>query len=849
MTTVVTPSQELTQSRHHAGRAAATESLSPSPFMSVTVTPHTPTRSPTVRRPPSPTTVVTTTETKTRRNITVTEGTPSDAASLTSSRASRTITTTKQKNSNSVEASATAQRTLTPVSSPTPSESYLQSQTVTETRSMTIGTATLTFATSARVTTTRSRTPEAPSMSVTRKSPTSTSSGSPVTMTLSQTERRTPSAPPSLTTTITVDTPTGSGKITISVYRGYTRTTSSTLSTRSQSMTTVTLPKPESESLLPSPSTTHSATPTSTGAAPSATYGVTLSHGSMSSTWTITPPPTPTPTSSGTSEASLSHTATSTITPPPTPTPSATGTHTRMPTATVTGTRSEWSTASIQVFGEGSAVQLRSVHWVRINGSFWATALARNRGAVIAAVQRDIADTLNLPLANIIIDDVRVGSLVVIYQVLRNASQRIPDAVINLQIAAGTFDQLQSTYQDVTGLVDERISVNGTLTVLSSDTAGEPATGTCGTACIAGVAASVGIVGCIVAVVCVVLYRRHRRRWRMKKRDGGAVAAAGGEDGGIPPTALVTGRDEAREAFEPSTLSEDAPHATNSTEPATFPRLARQPLANLSPAAGAVFGKPRPPTAHSPTSLATATQLQHSRPLPPTARQTPRRVSFSAVPCGEVDTVWREDLPGPGEGGRSPHRRLFGSQSPPTPFKQHPPSSPRGAPSPSPRDDKDHAASARDKLDDVEDDIRHVPDQQSDGEGGRWPSDEFYEEVQEFDEEIAFLGVDEVDRALREAAMSPRPAPARVEGASLLRMARPDEEDEEKASSASSAEWEWAYCEDDRSEASKTRDGNDPTEQKDATEEVLSAFTTEESPQPTRWGFRIPTTPPSARRK
>jgi hypothetical protein len=465
------------------------------------------------------------------------------------------------------------------------------------------------------------------------------------------------------------------------------------------------------------------------------------------------------------------------------------------------------ATASTLLFSDGGSLILRSVHWVRINGSYWAQVLAANRSAVAAALQIDIAVILNLPRGNIIIDSMRIGSLIVTYEVFRNASQAIPDSTINLVIAAGSFEALQELYTSVTEvlqtpLTNETIHVNGTLTILSSDTRGDPATGACGTTCIAAVAAGVGVVVLIAVVSGVVVVHRRRRRAQQTAKgrrsnilppldhgeDGGAGAVRSSEtlDEVIDSPATVgrvtSAASVRRGEYEPSASKHKLPdvfvfpplYRSSSKLPPPTEQTATTPLHFKSSGSGrSVLGTSTrigPPTAAAPHPPSTTLNRAHTI------------VSFR----DDELVVDRDTYRGESSSGR----RLFESPSrkPLTP----PPS--RGHAT-APTDASHHY----DKWDDVEDDMYHLlhPLPPDEADGPHWPFGDAEEHATE-EEQIAFLAMDDVDRTLQEAARTEllgapprRPPPADEDGS----------DDEFDKSSTLTSDWEWEYDEEFYEEA------------------------------------------------
>jgi hypothetical protein len=175
-------------------------------------------------------------------------------------------------------------------------------------------------------------------------------------------------------------------------------------------------------------------------------------------------------------------------------------------------------TPTVVHFGaDGAGEKQLSEHWVRINGSGWGMALSTAAGSarVSAAVRADISVAVGLPESKITITELRVGSLVVTFWASRNSSQLIPDGMINTFMETSALTYLTFAYENITGITNEILSVNQTLTRTSSNVIGPVAVECNGVQCYlpAAIGASGGAVVALVIIVwCAIRRRRIARR-------------------------------------------------------------------------------------------------------------------------------------------------------------------------------------------------------------------------------------------------------------------------------------------------------------------------------------------------
>ena len=175
----------------------------------------------------------------------------------------------------------------------------------------------------------------------------------------------------------------------------------------------------------------------------------------------------------------------------------------------------------------------RSRHSIRINGSFWDVVLANNASYLAEFLQADIASLLELPRSTIYIADMRIGSLICEFIATRNASQIIPDNLINAKLLGARLPDTFALYFDTTGS-REPISTTASAVVKSStDPAGTKTA--CDSTCLAAV-----VGGCIAALVVIIIVSFLVVRWRRAQRRRCSQEVDGGESGASPNEPLAT---------------------------------------------------------------------------------------------------------------------------------------------------------------------------------------------------------------------------------------------------------------------------------------------------------------------
>lgn len=208
----------------------------------------------------------------------------------------------------------------------------------------------------------------------------------------------------------------------------------------------------------------------------------------LTETLTVTPPPTPTNTDDATVTATLAHS----------------------PSATISRSR----TFTEPYYG-GGAIAL-SRHTIVLSGDNWGMPLQTAAVELLEAVVDDICSIIGLPRDAIFVQSMKIGSLVVEFTAIRNASQTIPDKVIDELIRAMlTLPLTAKLYRMVTNSTEE-IVVKNTFTVKTSN---NPAnTYYCDTNCLAGIIGGSVVFAVLFAGTCYVIYRLILSR---RRRDAG----------------------------------------------------------------------------------------------------------------------------------------------------------------------------------------------------------------------------------------------------------------------------------------------------------------------------------------
>ncbi len=200
---------------------------------------------------------------------------------------------------------------------------------------------------------------------------------------------------------------------------------------------------------------------------------------------------------------------------------------------------------------------------MRLNGTYWDTVLQRNRTNTLESIVEDLLLILSLPSGSIVVEDVRVGSLIVEFSVYRNASYALPDDTINAIVLSAHFSRTEILYQKVLNITD------GTevLTTFTVKTSTNPANRwSCDTTCVTGILC--GVFG-FLALGGIALWTVVRLRRKTVKRN----------------TALV--------AFEPTHVDDDGEYAQRWHDVARWRRRQRaasenssnEPVGDMSPGA------------------------------------------------------------------------------------------------------------------------------------------------------------------------------------------------------------------------------------------------------------------------
>ena len=177
----------------------------------------------------------------------------------------------------------------------------------------------------------------------------------------------------------------------------------------------------------------------------------------------------------------------------------------------------------------------RSRHSIRINGSFWGVVLANNASYLAEFLQADIASLLELPRSTIYIADMRIGSLICEFIATRNASQIIPDNLINAKLLGARLPDTFALYFDTTGSREDISTTASAVVKSSTDPAGTKSA--CDSSCVLIVGTACGAFGllCVIGIIAVVRWRRSRRN-RAKSLARDAAAASMSWRRANPPT-------------------------------------------------------------------------------------------------------------------------------------------------------------------------------------------------------------------------------------------------------------------------------------------------------------------------
>lgn len=196
-------------------------------------------------------------------------------------------------------------------------------------------------------------------------------------------------------------------------------------------------------------------------------------------------------------------------------------------TRVITASLGESVTKTIPVFNSiEDAVVVSSLFSLRLDGSYWATALGAGSTAMVAilrACANDVAGHFGLPVVFVTCKNPRVGSLIVDVVISRNASYEIPDQVIMSDFNSGTvtFTDLQVTYHNVTNQTNDTISLLSVSILMGAPSSAKTAASSYAcdsTMCIPAIAGSVaGGVILFIAAGAVICIRRYRRRRAKEK--------------------------------------------------------------------------------------------------------------------------------------------------------------------------------------------------------------------------------------------------------------------------------------------------------------------------------------------
>ncbi|CUF21364.1 transmembrane protein, putative, partial [Bodo saltans] len=187
-------------------------------------------------------------------------------------------------------------------------------------------------------------------------------------------------------------------------------------------------------------------------------------------------------------------------------------------------------TKTQQLFSPEDSVIISSEFMLRINGTKWEVAVQRNVTYVLAIIRSIIAVRLGLPTFFVVVQNPRIGSLIVDVIVYRNGSYSMSDSVILAAFHIGPYRDANSSLTPPLNLTDLQIvytnltnSTEYVELVGSALLRGAPTsisleswscdTSTCIPAIIAGVSVGIIVIGGVVGIFLV------RRRRRLAKRE------------------------------------------------------------------------------------------------------------------------------------------------------------------------------------------------------------------------------------------------------------------------------------------------------------------------------------------
>ena len=147
--------------------------------------------------------------------------------------------------------------------------------------------------------------------------------------------------------------------------------------------------------------------------------------------------------------------------------------------------------------------------------------IAANEPGLVQRIREDLSISLDIPIDQIVVRSLSVGSLIVDIAISRNASQFIPDALINSFIFSAPFSNTIPLYFSESGAINETIQVVTAFAYVFSGVKPPADRPTCDNVCIGIIAgaASGGVVLLCVLVWCCVRYRRNKRRKEEEARE------------------------------------------------------------------------------------------------------------------------------------------------------------------------------------------------------------------------------------------------------------------------------------------------------------------------------------------
>jgi hypothetical protein len=213
---------------------------------------------------------------------------------------------------------------------------------------------------------------------------------------------------------------------------------------------------------------------------------------------------------------------------------------------------------------------------VTLSGTSWNLVTVYQLTNLTKDIVRDLAAVISVPPEWIVIDSLRIGSLIIQYTVRRNGTFFIDDSVINNLVQAAPFTNTVDLYKNTTLLTNDNVAVTSVVLLLPSVSSTSSAASGCTGTCIAAVGAAVGG-GIMLTIAVIIITIKLRRRLREKRRQKRNM-----EDGIGDVADHVTPRQNPIR-HEPFTLRSGAAGAAGGVSAARLPENQASPFHMRSP--------------------------------------------------------------------------------------------------------------------------------------------------------------------------------------------------------------------------------------------------------------------------